>query len=93
MPVMQLTAKSASSAPRGAQEAMEREQIVVLAQLSVGRALPKAVEPVSESSLPSLLSHVNFHHMGGALFSSVLSQALNKWHHAPHVGCPFQSSN
>ena len=89
MPVMQLTAKSASSAPRGAQEAMEREQIVVVAQLSVD-GTPYAVEV---SSLPSLLSHVNFHHMGGALFSSVLSQALNKWHHAPHVGCPFQSSN
>ena len=43
MPVMQLTAKSASSASRGAQEAMEREQIVVAATLSVAVGLKRAL--------------------------------------------------
>ena len=60
------------------------------------RAPLRYSEPSVSNACPlqSLLSpafnkppfHVNSHHMGSALFSSVLSQALNRWHHAPHVG-------
>ena len=46
----ELTAKSASSASRGAQEAMEREQIVVAAKLSVAVGLNRILRMRWEST-------------------------------------------
>ena len=58
---------------------------------SASNACP--LQSLLSSALNNPPIHVNSHHIGSALFSPVLSQALNRWPHAPHVGRPFQSSN
>ena len=64
--------------------------------LRIKKGTPKLFRTFRLQRLPAAVSSLSCpqpRHIGSALFSPVLLQALNGWHHAPRVGFPFQSSS